>query len=48
MLDIKLGTPDEVLHWYNIRALADYFVCINIYQQVFLAPLLGKWLLSSL
>jgi hypothetical protein len=43
---MKLGTPDEVLHQYNIRALADYSICINIYQQAFLAPLPEKWLLS--
>ena len=44
--DIKLGTPGEVLHQYIICALADYSVCISLYQQAFLALLPGKRLLS--
>jgi hypothetical protein len=30
---MKLGTLGEVLHQYNIRALVDYSVCVNLYQH---------------
>jgi hypothetical protein len=38
----KIGTFGKVLHHFNIRALTDYSMCINLYQQQL------AWLFDSL